>query len=66
MNGGGSWCFAGSVVVDQTYELWEMLTGSSGEEEELLGRIEIWERRERNILFIYLFIYYLMVQFILF
>ena len=29
-----------------------MLEGSSGEEEELLGRIESWERIERNRFFI--------------
>ena len=32
--------------------LWVMLEGSSGEEEELLGRIESWERIERNRFFI--------------
>ena len=47
MNGGGSWCFAGSVVVVQMYELWVILAGSSGEEEELFGRIERWDRREK-------------------
>ena len=31
--------------------LWVMLAGSSGEEEELLGRIERWERIERNRFF---------------
>ena len=31
------------------YELWVMLVCSSGEEEELLGRIERWKRREREI-----------------
>ena len=29
-----------------------MLVGSSGEKEELLGRIERWERSERNRFFI--------------
>ena len=52
MNGDGSQCFVGFVVVVQMYELWLMLAGSSGEEEELLGRIERWERRERNRFFI--------------
>ena len=52
MNRDGSQCFVGFVVVVQMYELWLMLAGSSGEEEELLGRIERWERRERNRFFI--------------
>jgi len=56
VNGDGSWCFVGFVVVVQMYELWLMLAGSSGEEEELLGRIERWERRERNRFFIYLMV----------
>ena len=47
MNGGGSWCFAGFVVVVQMYELWVILAGSSREEEELFGRIERWDRREK-------------------
>ena len=34
------------------YKLWVMLAGSTREEEELLGRIERWERRERNRFFI--------------
>ena len=34
------------------YELWLMLASSSGVEEDLLGRIERWERRERNRFFI--------------
>ena len=52
MNGDGSRCFVGFVVVVQMYELWLMLAGSSGDEEELLGRIERWERREINRFFI--------------
>ena len=39
------------------YGLWVVgdvgLASSSGEEEELLGRIERWERRERNRFFLY-------------
>ena len=33
-----------------------MLEGSSGEEEELLGRIERWEKRERSRFFILFYI----------
>ena len=43
------------------FGLWVMLAGSSVEK--LLGRIERWERRERNIyIYIYFFfLYYLIV-----
>ena len=56
MNGGGSWCFVGSIVAIQMYELWVMLAGSSGEEEELLGKIDRWDKRERNRFFFFLYL----------
>ena len=45
------------------FGLWVMLAGSSVEK--LLGRIERWERRERNI-YIYIFILFHCVIFIIF
>ena len=49
------WVCSGGLIVF-FFGLWVMLAGSNVEK--LLGRIERWERRERNI---YIFLYYLIV-----
>ena len=49
------WVCNGGLIVF-FFGLWVMLAGSSVEK--LLGRIEKWERRERNIyIYIYIYIY---------
>ena len=45
------------------FGLWVMLAGSSVEK--LLGRIERWERRERNI-YIYIYIFFILFDCVIF
>ena len=66
MDGGGSWCFAGIVVVVQLFflvwvmALWVMLAGSNGKSMEEWRRF-VKQNREmeemREIFFIYIYIY---------